>query len=31
MGTKQDEANNAVRNVLNGKEDMEITQADKQK
>gem|GEM_PF-6826272 len=30
-GTKQDEASNAARNVLNGEEDMEITQRDKQK
>jgi len=30
-GTKQVEANNAARNVLNGKKDMEITQRDKQK
>lgn len=30
-GTKQDEASNAARNVLNGAEDMEITQANKRK
>jgi hypothetical protein len=30
-GTKQLEASNATKTVLNGKEDMEITQADKHK